>query len=54
MKIRKDYRIEPEIVEWIKKKATTLDRDETWVLEWCIKEQMNKEPDEGGTDECRR
>lgn len=43
MKIRKDYRLDPLLVEWITKKATDLDRDETWVVEWCIREQAKNE-----------
>ena len=53
MKIRKDYRLEPDLVEWVEKKADSLDRDETWVIEFCIREQKNKEPEPGSEDELR-
>ena len=43
MKIRKDYRLDPELVEWVKRKAADLDRDETWIIEWCIREQAKHE-----------
>jgi len=42
-KIRKDYRLDPVLVKWLEKKARDLERPETWILEWCIREQAKNE-----------
>ena len=42
-RVRRDYRLDPDIARWLEKKANDLDRTETWVVEWCIRELAKNE-----------